>query len=91
MQRSTARVLYCYRDTTILIKSNINLKHCPGIEFRLIPKLISWTGLKSDISDFVKLCSDYISAIWSQWSIVPLTQEKLIQMEKGTRSKKVFW
>ena len=38
--------------TTILIKNRIGIgyknygKKCPGLEFRLIPKLISWVGLK---------------------------------------------
>ena len=38
--------------TTILIKKRIGIgyknygKQCPGLEFRLIPKLISWAGLK---------------------------------------------
>ena len=38
--------------TTILIKKRIGMgnknykKQCPGLEFRLIPKLISWAGLK---------------------------------------------
>ena len=38
--------------TTILIKNRIGIgyknygKQCPGLEFRLIPKLISWAGLK---------------------------------------------
>ena len=64
MKRSTARDLYYYRDTKILIKANINVKQCPGLEFCLIPKLIDWAGLKSNNSEFVKLCSDYISAIW---------------------------
>ena len=58
-----ARVLYCYCDIKILITTNINLKHCPGLKLYLIPKLISWAGLKSNISDFVKYCSDYILAM----------------------------
>ena len=38
--------------TTILIKKRIGIgyknykKQCPGLEFRLIPKLISWAGSK---------------------------------------------
>ena len=38
--------------TTILIKKRVDIdyknckKQCPGLEFRLIPKLISWAGLK---------------------------------------------
>ena len=38
--------------TTILIKNRIGMgyknygKQCPGLELRLIPKLINWTGLK---------------------------------------------
>ena len=38
--------------TKILIKKRIGIgyknygKQCPGLEFRLIPKLISWAGLK---------------------------------------------
>ena len=38
--------------TTILIKKRKGIdyinygKQCPGLEFRLIPKLISWAGLK---------------------------------------------
>ena len=38
---------------TILIKKRISIgyknyeKQCPGLEFRLIPKLISWAGSKS--------------------------------------------
>ena len=38
---------------TILIKKRIGIgyknyeKQCPGLEFRLIPKLISWAGSKS--------------------------------------------
>ena len=38
--------------TTTLIKKRIGIdyknygKQCPGLEFRLIPKFISWAGLK---------------------------------------------
>ena len=91
MHWSTTRVLYCYRDIKILIKTNINFKHCPGLEFRVIPEFISWAGSKSNISEFV-VYSDCISAIWSQCNIVPVTQEKFIQTEKGTRGKKnLLW
>ena len=45
--------------TTTLIKKQIGIgcknygKQCPGLEFRLIPKLISWAGLKPKTKNFL--------------------------------------
>ena len=83
-------VVYYYHDTIILIKTNINSKHCPGLEFRLIPKLISWAGLKSNNSELVKLCSELHIGCLATMSIVPVTQEKIIQTEKGPDVKRYF-
>ena len=30
----------------------LNSEHCPGSKFRLIPKLISWTGSKPNMQNF---------------------------------------
>ena len=67
----------------VSIRDRVHLDNCPDT------RQLGW--LKSNVSEFVKLCTDYISIIWSQWSIVPVIQEKLIQTEKGTRGKKNFY
>ena len=47
-----------------LFKSNS--EHCPGPEFRLIPKLISWAGSKPNMQNFLK----YVLTITTGYSII---------------------
>ena len=55
-------VLCYYRDTKILIKTSILLKHCPGLEFHLIPKLISW----DPVHDTEKHNPEWHNPEWTQ-------------------------
>ena len=43
-----------------------NSEHCPGPEFRLIPKLISWAGSKPNMQNFLK----YVLTITTGYSII---------------------